>query len=137
MPNESTPNEFMPKDRNAGSHLSDAKDALGESGRQGRLAGRAAIESIEEEWARLRSEIEGIASDGMLSKTPEVQALLERLRDRVNHASEMIGETSRHASRRIARVATDADDYVHEEPWKVATIAALAGVAIGMLITRR
>src|SRR5690606_27238620 len=87
--------------------------------------------------SRLRSELDEISSNGALSKTPELESLLERLRDRVAQASEVIGETSQHASQRIARVATDADDYVHEEPWRFATMAALAGVALGVLIARR
>lgn len=127
----------MPRHHNVTRHLRDAGESLAESGRHGRRAGRAALDSIEEEWDRLRSELNELANDGVLAKTPEIEALLERLRDGVAHASDVIGETSRHASRRIARVATDADDYVHEAPWKVATMAALAGMAIGLLISRR
>ncbi len=122
---------------NATRHLKEAGESLADSRRHGRRAGRAAIDSIEEEWARLKNELTELANDGSLSNTPEVEALLERLRDGVAHASDVIGETTRHASKRIARVATDADDYVHEEPWKVATMAALAGIAIGLLISRR
>ncbi len=33
--------------------------------------------------------------------------------------------------------AKEADDYVHENPWKTAGIAAAIGVLIGALITRR
>lgn len=100
-------------------------------------SGRAAIDSIEEEWARLKSELTELSNDGALSHTPEIAALLERLREGVANASDVIGETTRHASQRIARAATNADDYVHEEPWKVAAMAAFAGIAIGLLISRR
>ncbi|HEY1216077.1 MAG TPA: hypothetical protein VGE93_20815 [Bryobacteraceae bacterium] len=35
------------------------------------------------------------------------------------------------------RAATDtADDFVHDNPWKAITIAALGGVIIGMLVSR-
>jgi ElaB/YqjD/DUF883 family membrane-anchored ribosome-binding protein len=127
----------MPRTRNVTRHLRKAGESLAESGRHGQRAGRAAIDSIEEEWARLRSELDELANDGVLSKTPELEALLERLRDGVAEASDVIGETSRQASRRLAQVAADADDYVHEEPWKMASLAAVVGVAIGLLIARR
>lgn len=118
-------------------HLREAGDSLADSRREGQRAGRAAIQSIEQEWAHLRNELNELTNNGALSQTPEVQALLHRLRDGVAHASDMISDTSRHASQRISRVASDADDYVHEEPWKVATIAALGGIAIGLLVGRR
>ncbi|MFA7503696.1 MAG: hypothetical protein WCZ28_03260 [Burkholderiaceae bacterium] len=127
----------MPRTAHVTDHLRDARDSLAESGRHGRRAGRAAIDSIEEEWARLRNELNELASDGVLAKNPELEALLERLRDGVAHAHEMIGETSRQTSHRIARAANNADDYVHEEPWKVASMAAIAGLAIGLLLSRR
>ena len=122
---------------NVTQHLREARESLADSRREGGRAGRAAIESIEEQWARLKSELSELANDRALSHTPEVSAMLERLRDGVTRASELIGETSRHTSQRIARVAADADDYVHEEPWKIATMAALAGIAIGVLFSRR
>jgi len=34
-------------------------------------------------------------------------------------------------------VACRSDGYVHEHPWKVVSIAALAGLAVGLLISRR
>jgi ElaB/YqjD/DUF883 family membrane-anchored ribosome-binding protein len=34
-------------------------------------------------------------------------------------------------------VASTADDYVRESPWQALAIAAIAGVAIGFLVTRR
>lgn len=118
-------------------HLHEAGESLADAGREGGRARRAAMDSIHDEWARLRSELDEISSNGTLSKTPELESLLERLRDRVNQASEIIGERSQHASQRLARVATDADDYAHEAPWRFATMAALAGVALGVLIARR
>lgn len=127
----------MARIEDATNHLHDAGESLAEAAREGRRARRAAMDSIHDEWARLRSELDEISSNGALSKTPELESLLERLRDRVAQASEVIGETSQHASQRIARVATDTDDYVHEEPWRFATMAALAGVALGVLIARR
>lgn len=41
------------------------------------------------------------------------------------------------AMSRKYRVAADTtDDFVHENPWKAITIAALAGVVVGMLASR-
>ncbi|MCE4547416.1 MULTISPECIES: YqjD family protein [unclassified Caballeronia] len=35
------------------------------------------------------------------------------------------------------RIASDTtDDFVHENPWKAITMAALAGVVVGMLVSR-
>jgi ElaB/YqjD/DUF883 family membrane-anchored ribosome-binding protein len=118
-------------------HLHEAGESLAQAGREGGRAKRAAMDSIQEEWARLRSELDELSQDGVLSKTPELESVLARLRDRVAHASDVIGETSHHASQRLARAATDADDYVHDAPWRFATMAALAGVALGVLIARR
>jgi ElaB/YqjD/DUF883 family membrane-anchored ribosome-binding protein len=118
-------------------HLHEAGDSLARAGREGWRAKRAAMDSVQDEWARIRSELEELSNDGMLSKTPELESLVARLREGVAHASDMIGETSHNASQRIARAATEADDYVHDAPWRFATMAALAGVALGVLIARR
>lgn len=117
--------------------LDEARESLGESRHHAERAGRAGMESIEEEWGRLKGEITDLIGNGALSHTPEVAAMLERLRDGVSRASDVIGDTGRQAQRRMARVAADADDYVHEEPWKIATMAALAGIAVGLLFSRR
>ncbi|MHB8354897.1 MAG: DUF883 family protein [Burkholderiales bacterium] len=59
-----------------------------------------------------------------------VEARLARTRARLSEAEHNLLEKGRAAAR-----ATD--NFVHEEPWKSVGIAALIGLAVGVLIGRR
>lgn len=51
-------------------------------------------------------------------------------REKFAHVDESLRTTARHA-------VETTDDYVHGHPWRTVSIAALVGLAVGMLIVRR
>ena len=70
---------------------------------------------------------------------PEVRRLRDRVVDTVGTARRSLASGTGHM-RRQARDAFDASDrYVRNQPWEALGIAALAGVAVGVLmsVTRR
>jgi ElaB/YqjD/DUF883 family membrane-anchored ribosome-binding protein len=94
-----------------------AAERTGQAARRvARGVGHAAQDSVttlEREWADLKADLAELMSN------PAVRDLHEDI------------------SRRVRHTATVADEYAHEEPWKVAGIAALAGLLVGVLIARR
>jgi ElaB/YqjD/DUF883 family membrane-anchored ribosome-binding protein len=66
---------------------------------------------------------------------------VSRVRSKVEHAlaaaKESLASGTETARRQARKVAGSADQYVRESPWQAIGIAALAGVAIGYLLSRR
>jgi ElaB/YqjD/DUF883 family membrane-anchored ribosome-binding protein len=52
-------------------------------------------------------------------------------------AKESIASGTDSVRQQARRVASTADGYVRESPWQALAIAAIAGVAVGFLVTRR
>jgi ElaB/YqjD/DUF883 family membrane-anchored ribosome-binding protein len=66
---------------------------------------------------------------------------LAELRQRVQDSAQRIKETAAKGQRELRAAAESAakqaDDFAHENPWQVAGIAAVLGLALGVLISRR
>lgn len=120
--------------------LPNTRDAIGESlnstGRRARRIarhGRHAAEDIGTELRSLMSELEETLADGTQADAKELRT---QLRNRLDAARARLDDT-RTAVRERAEVAlSDADEYVHDNPWK--TIAIVGGVALvaGALLAR-
>ena len=93
--------------------------------------------TLEREWADLKADLAELMSNPAVRDLPEVRALKDKLQESFHRASEAVADASHDISRRVRHTATVADEYAHEEPWKVAGIAALAGLLVGVLISRR
>ncbi|MCC8405067.1 DUF883 family protein [Paraburkholderia sp. MMS20-SJTN17] len=121
--------------------LPNTRDALGESWtsasrRARRIArhSRNAAEDIAVELRNLLSELESTLADGTQA---DATALRGKLRKQLEAARERLNDT-RDAVRDRAGVAiSDADDYVHDNPWQ--TIAIVGGLALvaGALLASR
>jgi ElaB/YqjD/DUF883 family membrane-anchored ribosome-binding protein len=59
-----------------------------------------------------------------------IEARLKDARARLENADVILADKTR-------AVARATDDFVHEEPWKAVSVAAIVGVALGVLIGRR
>ncbi|SIT44826.1 conserved hypothetical protein [Paraburkholderia piptadeniae] len=120
--------------------LPNTRDAIGESltttGRRARRIARHsrhAAEDIASELRRLMTELENSLGDGTQA---DAEAIKTQFRKRLDDARSRLNDT-RDAMRDRAQVAFhDADEYVHENPWR--TIALVGGVALiaGALIAR-
>jgi ElaB/YqjD/DUF883 family membrane-anchored ribosome-binding protein len=120
--------------------LPNTRDAIGESWattsrRARRIArhSRHAAEDIASELRTLMAELENTLGDGTHA---DAAALRTQVRKRLDDARSRLNDT-RDAVRDRAQVAlADADDYVHENPWRtIAVVGALALIA-GALLTR-
>jgi ElaB/YqjD/DUF883 family membrane-anchored ribosome-binding protein len=65
------------------------------------------------------------------------QEELAQLRERVQGSAQRIKESAAKGQRELRAAAKQADDFAHENPWQVAGVAAVLGLALGVLISRR
>ena len=79
--------------------------------------------------ALLRATV-GQAGEGAAAARAKIEEGLESARLKLGPLGEEVAEQARTAVRA-------ADDYVREHPWQAVGIAALAGIALGLLISRR
>ena len=125
--------------------LNQAAEAIERSTRRtGRASGRiydnvtADAEAVlSREWAALRRDLADLASNAELAAMPEVRKLIDQMKASVAAASASVGEKAAQVGQRAADTAESIDARVHDAPWKAAGLAALAGVAIGLMIGRR
>jgi len=64
-------------------------------------------------------------------------AARERIQASLAAAKIKLVEAERAALEKAKLAAKEADEYVHEHPWKAVGIAAAAGLVLGLLIGRR
>ena len=64
-------------------------------------------------------------------------AARERIQASLASAKIKLTEAERAALEKAKQAAKEADEYVHEHPWKAVGIAAAAGLVLGLLIGRR
>lgn len=63
----------------------------------------------------------------------KVQEARARAEESINTARERLGEAKRSAFKKGRELFESGDEYVHENPWQVAGIAAGAGLLVGLL----
>lgn len=79
---------------------------------------------------RLMSTAQREAQAGAADLKHTMSKLVDGARDRLAHVDETLRSTAHQA-------AVTTDDYVHHNPWRVISIGALVGLAVGLLIARR
>lgn len=67
----------------------------------------------------------------------KVAAARERIQASLATAKVKLVEAERIALEQAKKAAKATDEYVHENPWQAVGIAALAGLVLGVLISRR
>jgi ElaB/YqjD/DUF883 family membrane-anchored ribosome-binding protein len=72
----------------------------------------------------------GAAGERVGAVRAKAEATLRAAKDRLSEIDDAIVDRAKHAAR-----ATD--DYVRENPWGAVAIAAVAGLLVGVLISRR
>ena len=66
-----------------------------------------------------------------------ILAARARAEESLKSARERLANLDDAALAQVKEVAKTADDYVHEHPWGAVGIAAVAGLLLGVLISRR
>jgi ElaB/YqjD/DUF883 family membrane-anchored ribosome-binding protein len=115
---------------------------------QARASGRRIKNDISEGLGDIKT----VASAEIKSLIADVEDLVARIADlkdadvvrvrgkvlrAVDAAKDSLAESAETVRRQAQRVATTADDYVHDSPWQAVGIAALVGAVVGILATRR
>lgn len=98
------------------------------------------------------SNIQTVASAEIKNLIADVEDLVARIADlkdadvarvrnkvlrAVDTAKSSLADSAETVRRQAQRVATTADDYVHDSPWQAVGIAALVGAVVGVLASRR
>lgn len=92
--------------------------------------------ALSDEWESLKGDLADLMANADISRSPEAQAVIERMRASIGQASETVADLAHSAQRRARHSAEAVDEYVHESPWASAGVAALVGLAIGLLLSQ-
>ncbi len=122
--------------------LQEAADSLERSARRGgrsfrrfsRDAADDAHSALSDEWESIKGDLAELMDNADLTRSPEVRDLVERIRGSISRAGDSVSDIAHNASRRARHSAEAVDEYVHESPWTSAGVAAVAGLAIGLLL---
>lgn len=95
------------------------------------------VSHAQSELEKLVSDLRGLLDSKNLDALPEIQVLRKRLDEGIDSARESAVRTAREAARQAKDAARAADQYAHDEPWRVAGAALAAGAVIGFLLARR
>ena len=93
--------------------------------------------AIEREWTALKADLTDLMNRTDLAESPEVKAVIERLRGTVGSMSDSVVHAATEARHRARDGAERVNEQVHAAPWQAAGIAAVAGFVIGVLLSRK
>lgn len=104
-------------------------------------AKKAEVKATEEDFIEnLKSSLddaEQLLRDAASSTGDKAAELRERAMVSLRHTREALYDTQDALLERGRRAARATDDYVHDNPWQAIGMAGVAGLLVGMLITRR
>ncbi len=89
------------------------------------------------ELRQLIADVEELLARVASLKDSESVRIRTRVENALANAKQSLVNTTATVKTHARQVATSADTYVRESPWQALGIAALAGVAIGLLASRR
>lgn len=101
-----------------------------------RAAGRVK-RTASAELGNLISDVEDLVKKVGNVSDVEVAQLRERLKEKLDTAKETLAEGGRRITETARDAASATDDYVRSSPWQALGFAALAGVAVGFILSRR
>jgi len=109
----------------------------------GRLKG-AAREAAQEATGTAREEVQNLISDveDLIDRVgeaadPEVRRLRSKVATAVETTKKSIADSADQVQRQAREAFAASDRYVRNQPWEAIGIAALAGIAVGYLVSRR
>jgi ElaB/YqjD/DUF883 family membrane-anchored ribosome-binding protein len=94
-------------------------------------------DSASGEFKNLIDDVEDLISRVGDVNDPELVRLRDKVKEAVSSAREALNDGADKVRRSAQQVAGGTDDFVRENPWQALGIAALIGVAIGFLASRR
>jgi len=106
------------------------------SGEASRLVNQA-DEAVSQQIDDLKAALLELIDHPAIANAPDLDEVKDRVRGQIVETSKALQSAKASAGAAISTKADDIDEYVHEEPWKVAGIAAAIGLAVGVLISKR
>jgi len=107
-----------------------ARHAAGEGVRRVRAAGNREVQNLIADVEDLVSRV-GEAAD------PEIARVRAKVENALSAAKQAIADGAAQVQRQARDAVAAGDQYVRKQPWQTIGIAALAGLAIGFLVSRR
>ncbi len=120
----STSNEFNRGDPR--SMRDNARDALHQAGSAGR-----------EEVQNLMADVEDLIDRVGEAADPEIRRLRAKVVDAMASTRRAISQGAEQVQRQAREAFEVSDRYVRSQPWEAIGIAAIAGIAVGYLVSRR
>ncbi len=99
--------------------------------------GSAPNEKLVSDLKAVVADAEELLRDTAHQTGDKVSQLRSRIEERLAKTRARLSEAERALIDKGRAAARATDDFVHEEPWKSVGIAALIGLAVGVLIGRR
>ncbi|QNP48873.1 DUF883 family protein [Diaphorobacter aerolatus] len=95
------------------------------------------ISSAQEDLEKLVGDLRGLLSSKDLDSLPEIRQLRKRLDESVYTVRDSAVRAAQEAAHQAKEAARVANNYAHDEPWRVATAAMAVGALVGFLLARR
>jgi ElaB/YqjD/DUF883 family membrane-anchored ribosome-binding protein len=98
---------------------------------------RAHREKLVADLTAIVDDAEAILRDTAGQGGEKIAELRGRIQERLERAKVSLAEAQRTVMEKGRAAVHATDDFVHDQPWKAVGMAALVGLAIGVLIGRR
>ena len=95
------------------------------------------VSTAQADLESLVSDLRGLLAAKELDAVPQIQQLRQRMDDGINNARDSAVRAAQEAARQAKDAAYAANEYAHDEPWRVAGAALAAGALVGFLLGRR
>lgn len=92
---------------------------------------------ISAEFDKFLEDLETLIKDGASLSSEELSLVKEKLQERVVRAKETARRVGDEVAESAVRMAHNANEQVHEEPWKAIGAGAALGLLLGLLVARR
>lgn len=92
---------------------------------------------VAEELQNLAQDIKEVLEEEELAGNAKVKALRARVENTLEDVRDSAVSAAKEAAYRARRAADAADEYAHEEPWRLVGAGVAVGVVIGFLLGRR
>lgn len=97
----------------------------------------SAHEKLLEGMKAALDEAEGFLRDAATASGEQAQELRSKAIQSLRATREALYDTKLSVIREGKRVAREADEYVHDNPWQAVTAAGVIGLVVGLLLSRR
>lgn len=94
-------------------------------------------EKLMEDVRVVLTDAEALLKNSTSQAEESIAAARKKASESIRVAKERLGDAQASAVKKVKVAAKTTDDYVHDNPWKSAGIAASIGLVLGVLISRR